>query len=85
MANEVTDDPLDAAVAFAEALLSRPITGIKRTKRLVHADGTFEAHGDLAVEYQWECLNDPEHLEALAALRDGEEPSFGRPYEREEE
>lgn len=78
LANEVSDDPVEAAEEFADRLLSRPITAAKRTKRLVHADGTFDAHCDLAVEYQWECLNDPEHLEALAAAREGREPSFDR-------
>lgn len=78
LANEVSDAPREAAMEFADELLAHPIKATKRTKRLVHADGTFDAHCDLAVEYQWECLNDPEHIEALAAARAGEEPSFDR-------
>lgn len=81
LAANVAEDPLTAASEYARDLLSRPIKAVKRTKRLVHSDGSFADHCDLAVEYQWECLNDEEHVEALSAAREGRDPSFDREYE----
>ena len=78
LARAIEDDPLEAAVEFATQLRDLPATAVRRTNELVSADLSFDEHCERAIDYQWECVNDPEHDEAVRAMREGREPSFDR-------
>jgi enoyl-CoA hydratase/carnithine racemase len=75
------DDALARARDLAEELLSLPATAVRNTNRLVDPTMTFEDYCERAIEYQWECVNDPEHEEAIAAFNEDREPAFDREYE----
>lgn len=78
LASEVADDPVDAATAFARRVRDLPAAAVRGTSRLVGADESFDDHCERAIDYQWECVNDPEHDEAVGAVREGREPEFDR-------
>lgn len=80
LAVEATDDPLEAADDLAERLLSLPAVAVQRTKRLIDPQATFEGYCERAIEHQWECVNDPEHHEAVAAFSEDREPEYDRDY-----
>jgi enoyl-CoA hydratase/carnithine racemase len=75
------DDALARARDLAEELLSLPATAVRNTNRLVDPTMTFEDYCERAIEYQWECVNDPEHEEAIAAFNEDREAAFDREYE----
>jgi len=81
LAADRTDDALAGARDLAEELLSLPATAVRNTNRLVDPTMTFEDYCERAIEYQWECVNDPEHEEAIAAFNEDREPAFDREYE----
>jgi enoyl-CoA hydratase/carnithine racemase len=80
LAATVAEDPLDEARELAEELLSLPALAVRNTNRLVDPTMTFEDYCERAIEYQWECVNDPEHDEAVAAFREKRDPEFDREY-----
>jgi enoyl-CoA hydratase/carnithine racemase len=80
LAAELADDPLGAARSLADRLLSLPATAVRRTNQLIDPSNSFEEYCERAIAYQWECVNDPEHDEAVAAFNDGREPAFDREY-----
>lgn len=80
LAVRVTDDPVTSAHEFGEMLLSRPALAVQRTKQLINAEQSFEEYGERAIEYQWECVNDPEHEEAIAAFQENRDPEYKRDY-----
>lgn len=71
-------EALPAARELAGDLVSKPRCGVRGTKSLVDASQSFEEYAQAAFERQWECVNDPEHTEAVAAMHEGREPDFGR-------
>lgn len=71
-------EALPAARELSDDLVSKPRCGIRGTKSLVDASQSFEEYAQAAFERQWECVNDPEHTEAVEAMREGREPDFGR-------
>jgi enoyl-CoA hydratase/carnithine racemase len=81
LAADRADDALARARDLAEELLSLPATAVRNTNRLVDPTMTFEDYCERAIEYQWECVNDPEHEEAIAAFNEDREPAFDREYE----
>ena len=81
LAADRADDALAGARDLAEELLSLPATAVRNTNRLVDPTMTFEDYCERAIEYQWECVNDPEHEEAIAAFNEDREPAFDREYE----
>lgn len=80
LAVEVVDDAVDGARAFAEEILELPSMAVRRTNELVDPDQSFETYCERAIDFQWECVNDPEHAEAVAAFRENREPSYERDY-----
>jgi 2-(1,2-epoxy-1,2-dihydrophenyl)acetyl-CoA isomerase len=75
---DVTSEPLQAAIDFAERIRDLPATAVQRTNQLIDMESTFDEHCEQAIDYQWECVNDPEHEEAVAALREDRQPSYDR-------
>lgn len=80
LAVEQADDALEAAYDLTEELLALPATAVQRTNQLIDSEQKFENYCERAIEYQWECVNDPEHHEAVAAFNDKREPSYDRDY-----
>ncbi|SEH13589.1 Enoyl-CoA hydratase/carnithine racemase [Natronorubrum sediminis] len=80
LAVEEADEPLEAALDLAADVLSLPAHAVRRTNELVDSEQTFEDYCERAIEYQWECVNDAEHHEAIAAFGEGREPAFDREY-----
>lgn len=80
LASDVSEDPMDDARAFAAEVRSLPRRAVARTKALIDADESFDEHCERAVEYQLECLSDPEREEAVAAFLDDREPDYDREY-----
>ena len=78
LAVEASPDPLEAATDLAHEIASKPATAVHRTNDLVDPTRSFEEYCQLASEYQWECVTDPEHAEAVAAFNEGREPEFDR-------
>jgi enoyl-CoA hydratase/carnithine racemase len=80
LAVEEAEDPLAAAHDLADELLGLPATAVQRTNDLVDSEQGFEDYCERAIEYQWDCVNDPEHHEAVAAFNEKREPSYDRDY-----
>jgi enoyl-CoA hydratase/carnithine racemase len=80
LAVEEADDPLASARALGEDVLSLPAHAVRRTNSLVDPEREFEAYCERAIEYQWECVNDAEHHEAIDAFADDREPEYDRDY-----
>lgn len=78
LAVERAEAPLEAARALAEEIRDKPATAVQHTNRLVDPERGFAEYCRLAAEYQWDCVNDPEHKEAVAAFNEGREPEFDR-------
>ncbi|RNJ26169.1 enoyl-CoA hydratase/isomerase family protein [Halosegnis longus] len=78
LAVEASPDPLEAATDLAREIASKPATAVRRTNDLVDPTRSFEEYCQLASEYQWECVTDPEHAEAVAAFNEGRDPDFDR-------
>ena len=76
----VEDDPLAAAEEFAVEVRDLPAAAVQYTKQLIDPQQDFEDYCERAIEYQWRCVNDPEHDEATAAFREGREPEYDREY-----
>lgn len=81
LAVEAVDDSLERARGLAGEILELPATAVRNTNRLVDPMRSFEDYCERAIEYQWECINDPEHDEAIAAFNEGRDPEFDRQYE----
>lgn len=78
LAVEMADDALVGARDLADELLALPATAVRRTNALVDPEQSFEEACEQAIDYQWECVNDPEHEEAVAAFSERREPEFDR-------
>lgn len=51
---------------------------VQHTNRLVDSQQGFEDYCERAIEYQWDCINDAEHHEAVAAFEENREPEYDR-------
>jgi enoyl-CoA hydratase/carnithine racemase len=78
LAAALDDDPLSAGKDFANDLLDHPIHAVHRTNALTDSSLSFEDYCERAIEYQWECLQDPEHHEAVAAFNENRDPKYDR-------
>ena len=74
----VTDEVVEASRAFAEEVTHKPAVAVQGTNRLIGAGSSFEDHCERAIDYQWECVTDPEHEEAVAAMREDRDPEYDR-------
>ena len=80
LAVEETDDPLASAREFAEEMRDLPAMAVRHTNRLIDPEQSFENYCERAIAYQWECVNDPEHAEAVAAFGEKRKPEYDRDY-----
>lgn len=80
LAVEQAADAVEGATSLAEDLLANPATAVRHTNRLVDPTASFEDYCERAIEYQWECVNDAEHEEAIAAFNEGRDPDYDREY-----
>ena len=78
LAVEVAEDPLAAAHALAAEIRDKPAVAVQHTNRLVDSEQTFEDYCERARRYQWDCVTDPEHHEAVAAFNEGRAPEYDR-------
>jgi 2-(1,2-epoxy-1,2-dihydrophenyl)acetyl-CoA isomerase len=82
LAVDQTDTPLAAATEFARELRDLPATAVQHTKRLIDPEQSFNDYCGRAVDYQWDCVNDPEHKEAITAFNEDRDPDYDRDYEQ---
>jgi enoyl-CoA hydratase/carnithine racemase len=81
LAVEVADDALEAAGALAAEIRDKPAVAVQHTNSLVDPQQSFDDYCRKAAEYQWECVTDPEHAEAVTAFNEGREPEYDRSYD----
>ncbi len=80
LAVEEAADPLAGAREFAAEMRDLPALAVRHTNRLVDPELSFEDYCERAIAYQWDCVNDAEHAEAIAAFGEKREPEFDREY-----
>lgn len=76
----VTDDSHAAARDLAADVLELPALAVRNTNRLVDPQQDFETYCKQAISYQWECVNDNEHREAVLAFNESRAPEYDREY-----
>ncbi|WP_254273967.1 enoyl-CoA hydratase/isomerase family protein [Haloarcula marina] len=81
LAVERAADALDAAGDLAAEIRDKPATAVRHTNRLIDPQQSFPEYCRNAAEYQWDCVVDAEHREAVAAFNEGRPPNFERAYE----
>jgi enoyl-CoA hydratase/carnithine racemase len=82
LAVDVVEDGhvLEAARELATDLRDKPALALQNTKGLIDVTQSFEDYAHEAFQRQWECINDPEQDEAIAALQEGRDPVYDREY-----
>lgn len=75
-----TDELMDAGRDLANTLRDKPATAMRETKALFDGTATYDDYAQAAIEGQRAARDDPEHTEAVTALREGRDPDFDRPY-----
>ncbi|SER38879.1 enoyl-CoA hydratase/isomerase family protein [Natrinema salaciae] len=78
LAVAIADDPVERARELADELLELPALAVRRTNALIDPEQSFEEYCERAIAYQWECVTDAEHAEAIAAFGEDREPNFDR-------
>jgi enoyl-CoA hydratase/carnithine racemase len=73
-------ETMDRARELANTLRDKPSIAMQNTKQLMGLNQSFEDYTQAALEAQWECVNDPEHTEAVNAVIEGRTPEFNREY-----
>ncbi len=81
LAVDQTDTPLAAATEFASELRDLPAMAVQHTKRLIDPEQSFSDYCERAIDYQWDCVNDSEHKEAITAFNEDRDPDYDREYE----
>ena len=80
LAVSVADEPLKEAKSLSEELREKPALAVRRTNQLVDPQQSFEEYCERAIAYQWECVNDEEHQEAVRAYVEDRDPKYDRDY-----
>jgi len=80
LATDMTSDVVQGARSLASELLGHPARSVQLTNDLMDPRLSFEEYCQRAVEYQWDCIQDPEHAEALEAMAEDREPNYEREY-----
>lgn len=82
LAAEIAEEAetIDIARDLANKLRDKPAIAMRNTKSLIDTNQSFEDYTQAALNAQWECVNDPEHTEAVDALIEDRDPDFGRKY-----
>ena len=81
LAVERAPDALTAAGDLAAEIRNKPATAVQHTNRLIDPQRSFDDYCRRAATYQWDCVVDDEHEEAVAAFNEGREPQFERSYD----
>ena len=81
LAVSLEEDPVAHARELAGDLRDLPATAVENNKRLLDPSLSLEEYFARGIDYQWECVNDPEQSEALAAFQEDREPEYDREYE----
>lgn len=79
LAMRTVADPLSESLALAAEITALPTMAVRYTKQLINSHISLSNHCDQAIEYQWECINDPEHKEAVKAFTENRKPEYDRP------
>lgn len=80
LAIDIVDDPLVAATEFAATVRDLPAMAVQLGKELIDSQQSYEDYCERAIEYQWACVNDKEHQEAVSAFNEDREPDYDREY-----
>jgi enoyl-CoA hydratase/carnithine racemase len=80
LAVEETDPALEGALDLAAEVRDLPALAVQHTNRLTDPEQSFAEYCEQAIEYQWDCVTDSEHQEAVAAFGEDREPDFDRDY-----
>ena len=75
-----TDEVLDRGRDLANTLRDKPKAAMRETKALFDSTATYDDYAQAAIEGQRAARDDPEHTEAVSALREGRDPAFDREY-----
>lgn len=75
-----TDEVVEEARDLANTLRDKPATAMQRTKELIDPSMPYEEYAQAAIKAQRAATSDPEHDEAIEALREGRDPDFDRGY-----
>lgn len=75
-----TEEVMDRARDLANEIRDKPAVAMQETKALFDSTATYDDYAQAAIEGQRAARDDPEHTEAVTALREGREPDFDRPY-----
>lgn len=70
------EEVVDAARELAQEVINKPVVGVRNTKELM-TDSPFGSVPNESERF-WECIMDPEHEEAVAALQEDRDPRFDR-------
>jgi 2-(1,2-epoxy-1,2-dihydrophenyl)acetyl-CoA isomerase len=76
LAIDTADNVLNYVRTFIADVHDQPATAVWRTNRLIDAQKVFDDYCTRLIDYQWECVNNAEHTEAVAAFNEGREPEF---------
>lgn len=71
---------MERARDLAIELREKPKVAMRRTKALIDMNQSFEQYGKAAIDAQWDARMDPEHSEAVSAVRENRSPDFDRDY-----
>lgn len=80
LAVEEADPALEGALDLAAEVRDLPALAVQHTNRLTDPEQSFAEYCERAIEYQWDCVTDSEHQEAVAAFGEDREPDFDRDY-----
>lgn len=80
LASDAAEDVVARAGEFAAEVRDLPGLAVQNTKRLMDPTLSFEEYCERAIEYQWQCVNDPEQDAALEAFGTDESPDYDRDY-----
>lgn len=80
LAVEQTETPLVVARELAAEIRDLPARAVQHTNRLTNPEQSFEDYCEQAIAFQWDCVNDPEHRETVAAFQESREPEYDRDY-----
>jgi enoyl-CoA hydratase/carnithine racemase len=73
-------ETLEAARDLAVEIRDKPAAAVQESKDLIDVTQSYQDYGQAAIEAQWRVRNDPEHGEAVSALREDRDPEFNRDY-----
>lgn len=80
LVTEIRNDPVEGAREIGGEIRDLPAKAVQYTNELINLQHDFESYSQKAIEFQWECVKDDEHKEAVAAFLENREPEFDRDY-----